>query len=203
MNRQASRLAGSLSVAVLLSVPGPVTAADRAHREHAAHEHGHGVLEVVFEGKMLAIGLRVPAVNVVGFEHAPETDAQKHAVEEAVARFRAGEKLFVLPAQAKCKAPPLDVELAGMDDRAHAGHGGHEQHAKDEHGHEKASEESHAELDAEYQFECAHPEKLGLIQVLALSALNNVEELEAQVVTEDFQAVTEVTSKVHTLRLRR
>ena len=161
MNRQASRLAGSLSVAVLLSVPGPVTAADRAHREHAAHEHGHGVLEVVFEGKMLAIGLRVPAVNVVGFEHAPETDAQKHAVEEAVARFRAGEKLFVLPAQAKCKATHLDVELAGMDDRAHAGHGGHEQHAKDEHGHEKASEESHAELEGSLSLDSLNIEGFG------------------------------------------
>ena len=73
----------------------------------------------------------------------------------------------------------------------------------DEHDHDKAAKESHSELHAEYQFECANPEKLGSIQVMALSALNDVDELEAQVVTEDFQAVTEITTKVHTLKLRR
>ena len=236
MNRLNSTLPLALWAALSVNGPGTATAAETAHREHAAHEHGHGVLEVVAEGADLAIALRIPAVNAVGFEHAPSTEQQHRRVDEAIARFRAGEQLFVPSGAAGCKLVSADVEMAGMEGEhgeAH-GHDEHEKHAhekdehehenhahdKDEHEHEKHAHdkdehehetdahaeheaESHSELHAEYRFRCADHARLEAIEVRVFDALNDVEEIEARVVTEAFQGATDLTARNTTVKLMR
>ena len=54
----------------------------------AAHEHGVAVLRVVSEGATLMIEFVSPLDNLVGFEHAPRTDAQRTALRAAQARLR-------------------------------------------------------------------------------------------------------------------
>ncbi len=54
----------------------------------AAHEHGVAVLRVVSEGATLMIEFVSALDNLVGFEHAPRTDAQRTALRAAQARLR-------------------------------------------------------------------------------------------------------------------
>ncbi|MEO0337074.1 MAG: DUF2796 domain-containing protein, partial [Pseudomonadota bacterium] len=63
-----------------------------AHDEHhnhkkkqlEAHEHGFGQLNVVTEGEKLLAEFKIPAHDIVGFEHQPKTKEQKASVEKAV-----------------------------------------------------------------------------------------------------------------------
>ena len=59
-----------------------VPAAAAEQRRHDAHQHGGGRIDVAVEGGLLSVVLEVPAVNLVGFEHAPRGDAQKARIRE-------------------------------------------------------------------------------------------------------------------------
>ena len=134
-------------------------ASEDGHREHDPHEHGHGTLDVAVEGEDLVIELRMPGVNVVGFEHAPGTDAEREAVRQALARFRDPAAVLVPSPDAECESERVEATLEIMghgDSRDHDEHhddeghdhaqDGHEQdgHAHEEHGHDQHEEGEHA-----------------------------------------------------------
>ncbi len=52
------------------------------------HVHGLGTLQLVMEGNRLTIELCLPAMDVVGFEHAPREAKHKEAVKKAVALLK-------------------------------------------------------------------------------------------------------------------
>ena len=196
--------------AALFLVPLMAGAAEHEKREHDAHEHGQGLLTVVTEGDELAIEFRMPAVNVVGFEHEPSTDEQRRAVEEALAVFRRADSLFVLPESARCRVEEVEVELAGMaheEGEAHE-HEKHDEHDKhDKHGehdeHEGHDEEAHSELHGEYHFHCEAPDALDRLEVRLFEHLSNAEEIEAQIVTATMQAATDLRPGNTVLKLAR
>lgn len=163
-------------------------------REHGAHEHGHGVLEMAMDGHDLHLEMRIPAINVVGFEHAPSTDAQREAVRRALATFKRGQDLFAPSAAARCALESAEATLGEERDHEHQ-HG----HAKEEHkdhghghGHGDAKQahadgEVHSELRAVWRFHCDAPDKLERIDVKVFEHLHDVEKIEAQVVTTTLQ----------------
>src|SRR5690554_4975241 len=59
------------------------SAHDHAHHSHnaAAHQHGLGHLDLVLEGQQLILELRIPAEDLLGFEHAPQTPGQQAQLE--------------------------------------------------------------------------------------------------------------------------
>ena len=151
------------ALAATLLAGAAFAASDDERREHDAHEHGHGALDIVVEGEELVIELRIPAVNVVGFEHAPKDDAEREAIRQALVPFGDAASLFVLPADAECEVEEAEAAIASMgheDEHEGEGHGdgdghdhekdGHEtdEHAKDEHEeHEEHEGEEHGDDD--------------------------------------------------------
>ena len=119
---------------------------DGEHREHMAHEHGHGTLDIVVEGEELVVELRIPGVNVVGFEHAPRDDAEREAVRQALVPFGDAAALFVLPAEAECELEEAKAEILDTtheDD--HDDHGHTEDEHEEDEGHEHEEDEGHEE----------------------------------------------------------
>ncbi len=196
-----------------------LAASDEQHREHEAHEHGHGTLDIVLEGEELLIELRIPAVNVVGFEHAPRDEAEREAVRKALVPFGDAESVLAIPAEAECESEEAVAEIwsmAGEDDHEGDGHGdgeghGHEddahkadEHGKDEHGKDEHDEdehdeddadsgaEEHSELHATYRFHCHEPGKLDRIDLRAFEHLHGAEEIDVRIVTPTAQLATEV-----------
>ena len=184
-------------------------ASDGQHREHEAHEHGHGTLDIVLEGEELAIELRIPAVNVVGFEHAPRDEAEREAVRKALVPFGDAASVLELPAEAECEVEAAKAEIWSMaDEDDHAGDDGHEhegdghgakEHDEDEHeeeGHEEhdadSGGEAHSELHATYRFHCHEPGKLDRIDLRAFEHLHGAEEIDVRIVTPTAQLATEV-----------
>ncbi|MCT8162112.1 DUF2796 domain-containing protein [Pseudoruegeria sp. SHC-113] len=201
--RKASLLCSTLLVAGL---PAAALASGEETREMGAHEHGHGALNIAIEGNTLAIELEVPGFDIVGFEHAPESDADKAAVEEALAKLSEPLSLFVLPEAAGCQVSEMLVELHGEElhedheeehdhDEKHEEHAEghdhddekHEEHAEghdhDEHE-EHAEGESHSEFHAAFLMTCEDASKLTQVELAYFNAFPNAEELEVQLVTD-------------------
>ena len=124
-----------LACAILTGVA--FAASEGEHREHEAHEHGRGTLDIVAEGEELVVEFRIPAANVVGFEHAPRDDAEHEAVRMAAETFRDPASVLVLPAEAECEVEEAEAGIVGMgaeehdDDHDHAMKEEHEEEGED------------------------------------------------------------------------
>jgi hypothetical protein len=159
--------------------------ADEAERrELGAHEHGHSVLNIAIEGDRIEMELMAPGVDIVGFEHAAETDEHKAAVEEAKGILSKPLALFVLPAAAACTTDTAAVELEAEDE--------HEGEHPDEAAHEEHAEDSHAEFHGEYAITCASPGDLGGIEFAFFDRFPGAEEIEVTLITETGQTSYEV-----------
>lgn len=173
------------------------TAQAEEYRQHEAHEHGVAHLNVAVEGNDLTIEFFSPAANIVGFEHHPQTKAQKDQVKEARKKLEAGQTLFQLPAQAQGRLVKTMVDTDIDSDAADAPHHRetadvHGEDDKDghEHGHER-----HSDVKAEYHFICNKPEKLAYLDVMLLRLFPGIERIEAQILTDTGQTAKELTAK--------
>ena len=177
-------LACSLAGAVL-------SASEDEHREHGAHEHGRGTLDIAVEGEELVVEFRIPAANVVGFEHAPRDDAEREAVRRALAPFQDAASLLEPSTEAECELEMLHAGLWRMD-LEEAGEGeehGHEEHEREE---EERADEAHSELRATYHFHCHAPEELSVMEVRAFEHLLDADEIDVRVVTPGAQRAMEL-----------
>lgn len=129
-----------------------------------AHEHGVAKLDVVFEGTKLAISLDTPLDNLLGFERAPRTDAERRAADQAVALMKAPDKVFRIDAAAGCKPGSVDLQSEAL-----------------KLGTAKPSAQAgHADLEASYEFSCtAAPAR---IDVLLFDAFKGFKRIEVQAV---------------------
>jgi len=148
-----------------------------------AHVHGAAELLVAVEKDHVAIELRSPLENLVGFEHAPRTDAQRAAMKAMTEKLKRPEALFRLPGAAACKAAPARIE-SPFDAAKPA-----------------RSRGEHAELTAAYRFDCAGMGRLDAIEVAVFDAFPRTAEIKAQVVGPRGQAGARLTPKRRTLRL--
>jgi hypothetical protein len=144
----------SLSWLMTLGVVSAAAVADE--RELGAHEHGVAELDVALVGDALDIVLRSPAMNIVGFEHAPRTEAQKQAVADALSALRAADGILDLPGSGRCELRDAQARRVaeaahGEDDHDHDDPGhedhGHEDHGHEDHGHEEHGHEEHGHED--------------------------------------------------------
>lgn len=132
---------------------------DHAHGSLGKHEHGVAQLNVALDGKTLELELDSPAMNLVGFEHAASTDADKAAVAKARAQLEKPLELFALPVTAGCSVASQELRSPLFGDKAPA----HAHKEKAGHEHEHEHENGHADIHAHYQPSCEKPELLKLL----------------------------------------
>ncbi len=171
------------------------TAVASGTREHSAHVHGIGQLNIALDGNDLMLELRSPAANIVGFEHAPETEQQTHALYEAMELLKDGEKLFALTTNAGCSLHDAHVESELAKVHHEKGDSHHSEHEAAHSGDEHDGETVHSEFETIYHFKCVHPEKLKSIDVQVFSFFPGFEELEVQLLTPKTKTAVELTPK--------
>lgn len=134
----------------------PLAAAQANEHNHAhadehgsldAHEHGAARLNVVLDGATLELQLESPAMNLVGFEHAPTSAADKATVAATRRQLEEPQVLFGLTAGA-CTLSEQELESALFEEAAHD-----EQHADE-------ADSEHSEIHAHYQLDCKKPSEL-------------------------------------------
>ncbi|HRD68138.1 MAG TPA: DUF2796 domain-containing protein [Candidatus Competibacter sp.] len=167
----------SIPIAAMLALTGAALFAAEPH------VHGAGTLQLVLEGGSLNAELRLPAMDVVGFEHAPREAKHKEAVKKAVGMLKDSRKVLTLPDDAQCIAAPGAVESELLE----AGHAAGHKHDKHEAGHDHADSEAHADFEVAYRFDCRRPEVIEQIKVFVFQQLPKLERLDVEMVTSTGQ----------------
>lgn len=144
------------------------------HRQLGAHVHGHGALNIAVDGTGVSMFLDVPGMDVLGFEHAPASDAERAAKNEAEAKLAKPLELFGLPAAAGCKVSTAKVEIEG-------GNG-------PEHDHD-----GHLDYNAAYELECASPGEITEIAFGYFAAFKGAQGLTVTLVASNLQKTYEVS----------
>jgi hypothetical protein len=157
--------------ALLLVVSLPSQATEKSHREHGAHQHGHGSLNMAIDGNRVDIELIAPGADIVGFERKPESPAEKTAVEAAQKTLSEIGNVIVFPAAAGCKTAKVDVEI----------------HAE--------KDEPHTEFHVSYQLTCTSPQNITDVTLSYFQNHPRAEELEVNVIGPKGSQVFEIDRK--------
>lgn len=189
------RLLLALPLALLpLAVAHGADEHDHEHGSLGAHEHGVGRLNAALDGQTLELELESPAMNLVGFEHAATSDADKAKVAATRARLEKPLALFNLPPAAGCVVAGQELESPLFGDKPDADED-HDEDAKDEHHHD------HSEIHAHYHFTCATP---GALKTLDLANIFNTfpatQKIQVQLIGPSGQQGVEVTAKAAALK---
>lgn len=166
-----------LGLACSVMIASTAAIAADARREAGAHVHGTGKLGIVIENATVSIELDAPAHDIVGFEHAPETPAEKAAMTKALDTLKAADMLFKLTPAADCR---LSESEAGL-----------EQEEKSEAGN---NSDQHADINGRFVFTCGAIERLTGIDLGYFAAFPSATKLDIVAVTAKGQVTRAATS---------
>ena len=121
-----------------------------AYGQHA-HSHGAGRIGVVVENDQLTIMLEIPQHDLVGFERAPRNDSEQGAVQTAMDKLDAPERLFVPSAAAQCKVADKKIDAPLLSGRK--------------------SQDGHGDVTARYVYRCARPGSLSDLEIRRVHTL--------------------------------
>ena len=133
-----------------------------------AHQHGVLELGIAVEARKLTLQMASPLDNLVGFERASRTDAERKRVEAALAKLNAAQTLFVIDPAAQCKLSNVTLSSAVLKLGAPQLGG-----AKNE----------HADIDAIFEFECQDAARAAFVDVGLFDAFAEMKRIEVQVAT--------------------
>ncbi|NDY91753.1 ZrgA family zinc uptake protein [Ideonella livida] len=143
----------------------------QAQHGHAAHVHGQARLELGWDvgpaGGQLSLALEAPLESLLGFEHAPRTAAQRQAAQALLGRLRTAQGLWTLPAEADCRLAQAQVQAPVLE-------------AAPAPGAATPDADGHAELQAQWRYDCARPAALTGLQLHLQGQFAPLRRLEVQ-----------------------
>ncbi len=168
-------------------------------REHDAHVHGIGALNVAIDGDQVMLEFESPAVNIVGFEHTPSNEQQQQAVDTAMEMLREGGKMFVFTDKSGCRLETAEVHttIETDHDDAHEGEHNHENESAhdQEHADHEEHEAEHSEFHVEYTFRCEQSDALTSMDVKLFEHFPSLEELTTQIISNTSQQGASLTKE--------
>ena len=190
-----------LATLISISLIAPTTFAVE-RRAADAHVHGASMLNIAIDGPLLALEFEAPGMDLVGFEHAPTTDAQHQRIDDAMAALNAPETLFGLPNTAQCARTQTTVH--GPEHEAeHTEAKGHE-HGKS-HGHDTKQKETekdtHSEFHAVYQWSCKVMGALKMLTPTLFTRFPGMQTITVEYAIPNGQGTLEVTATTPGVRL--
>lgn len=165
IDQPVKRVAGTAAAIVFaLGSIGEAMAADDSNAQHA-HVHGIATLGIAVERNIVTIQFESPLDSLIGFEHRPNTAAERESVTALQARLKTPTNLFRLTPAAECKLDKAEAE-SGLFQEPAAG----------------ASNE-HADLDASFSFRCEHIDRLVAIDTGLFDAYPRLQKMTIVVAT--------------------
>lgn len=170
---------------------------DHEHGSLGTHEHGVARLNAALDDKTLEVELQSPAMNLVGFEHAASSPADKAKVAAVRAQLEKPLALFNLPQAAGCVVASQELESPLFGDKP--------DHDDDDHDHAKGADEhhhDHSEIHAHYQFTCATPAALKHLDLSQIfKTFPATQKIQVQLIAPSGQQGVEATPAASTLKL--
>ena len=169
----------------------------------AQHVHGVVGLGIVVEGSTVAVSLNAPLSDVIGFEHAPESDEQLERIRQAAAMLSNADAMFGLADSANCRISDTSIDgpayviqhlaedHAGSAESDNDPHDTHDSHGMesdhDEHAesavHDHHDSEQHADINANYEWVCGNVSDLDALKLRFTERFASVDTIEIQVLT--------------------
>lgn len=130
-------------------------------RSAESHTHGGAEMGFVIDGKSVIVEFETPLYNLVGFEHAPDTQVQKQRVKNAQETLIKGEGLFSFNRRSECRfiSPNREISLfpkALPDDEP----------------------DTHKDVILRYEFMCENPEKLENVSINLFEFFDELTEID-------------------------
>lgn len=178
--------AGAIAASMLCGALALPALAQHNHGSTHAHTHGQMTLDLAVDAGTISVAIRTPLDNLVGFERAPKTDAERARVDAALAQLRAADQLFVVDPRGECKLRDvtLDAAVLGLG-QSQAGQPHSHAH---EHAHEHDHDSEHAELGANIVFACAKADAARFLDVKLFARFKRLNTIQAQVVSAHGQS---------------
>ena len=172
---------------------------DHEHGSLGAHEHGVGRLNAVLDGQALELELDSPAMNLVGFEHAATSAADKAKVAAARKQLENPLALFNLPKAAGCVISTQELNSPLFGDKPEADHDDDDDHDAKDGAHEHHHDPS--EIHAHYQFTCATPTALSNLDLTQVfKTFPATQKIQVQLIGPSGQQGVEATPQAATLK---
>lgn len=173
---------------IFLAMSSNVADASSGHPTHEPHVHGIAVLNIVLENHEVHLTLESPAVNLLGFEHAPVTAEEKTAFHATRQILSGPTRLFALPG-AGCQLMDSDIQMPEIHSHAD-GDDGHDHH------------EEHADIHANYRFQCSRIAELNEIRIDLFAIFPGIQQIKAQWVTGRSQGSQLLTPAANRLKMK-
>jgi hypothetical protein len=160
----------TLSSALVLTL---LSLSSAAHSPKA-HEHGALKLDVAISAdNQVVIDMQAPLDNLLGFERAPRTDAERQQADAVIAALKAADTLFRIDPAAGCTLAGTELQSAvlqlGMPPTGHA------------------ADDGHADLDGRFTFTCKDAAKAAFIDVKLFDRYRRIQRIDVQAVTPQGQ----------------
>ncbi len=179
------RLKSLVRAAACCAVACLVQSTALAQAGHGAHVHGKVQANVAVQGNKLSVQFEFPLDSLLGFEHRPRTDAQRQAAQAALAQLKQPQDWLKPGAAARCTLSASEVSAPVLEP-AKPG----------------VKEDAHADLDASYEFTCAAPEQLAVLDILLNSRFKRIQRMEVQVAGAKTQSKQTLRGAATQVKLR-
>ena len=154
-------------------------------RSAESHVHGGAMLAIVSENNRITIEFESPLYNLLGFEYAPRSEAEKARVVEVEKTLADPNSLIKFNADAKCTYLDITSPIELFDEHAEDTHGENHnddhddgEHHDDEHDDEHETSENHKDVILNYELTCKAIDKLKTVKVEFFNVFSNFTELE-------------------------
>lgn len=154
-----------------------------------AHEHGVARLDIGVEAGRITLNLELPLEDVVGFERAARTEAERAAIVAALARLQEAAKLVRIDPAAGCGPARVQLEAAawGVGPATSAASASASAPTATRASAlaapaPKAREPAHGDLEATYEFRCSNAPRAAFVEVGLFEAFARLRRIEVQAV---------------------
>jgi hypothetical protein len=161
------------------------------HQQQTSHVHGIAALNLAVDGKAVHIELDSPAANLVGFEHAPVSEAEHTAQKNALSTLKDADRLFRFNKAANCHATQVEIESGSTPAARTPAQDGHQHHESDT---EEHADTRHSDIIAMYGFTCDAPGELDTLRVGLFDAFPALNNLAVQYITDGEQGAATLSS---------
>jgi hypothetical protein len=173
--------------------------AQTGNQQQAPHVHGTAQLTLVQDRSTLLIEFESPAINIVGFEHAPRDTSQREAINEALHAFRAPDSIVLLSAL-NCEILHTLATTTGVfSEHSHA-IGSHTAHSLADHTQDHSHTHEHAGFRVIFELSCPVGFALAELGITAFASFQGIQTIEAQWALDRAQGARRLSNQQNRLR---
>ncbi|KYG64552.1 hypothetical protein AZI85_03845 [Bdellovibrio bacteriovorus] len=148
-----------------------------AAREHGSHVYGAGKVSLAFDGKSGKIQMEVPAEAILGFEHQAKSKQDKQKKDKALTKLEEKiSEMIVLDPSLKCEIKKDIFEVN--------------------------QEDSHADIEAEFNVTCAAPVAGSTISFNFTKHFSRLKKVQVDVLADGVQKSTQVLKNGDSVELK-